>query len=83
MEWQHSGSPRPKNFRVQKFARELLASIFWDQDSILFIDYLPQGQTIKAEYYSFLLVQFKNILKEKRHNRWPKHVGGYPVYVPL
>ena len=51
-EWRHSGSPRPKKFRVQKFAGKVLASIFWDQDGILLIDYLPKGQTINAEYYS-------------------------------
>ena len=39
---------------------------FWDQDSILHIDYLPKGQTINAKNYSFLLVQLKDILKEKR-----------------
>jgi len=51
---------------VQKSAGKVLASIFWDQDSILLIDYLPNGQTIKAEYYSSLLVQLKDIWKEKR-----------------
>ena len=64
MEWWHSGSPLPKKFRVQKSAGKVLASIFWDQDGIL-IDYLPKGQTINAEYYSSLLVQLKDILKEK------------------
>jgi len=44
---------------------KVLASIFWDQDGILLIDYLPKGQTINAEYYSSLLVQLKDILKEK------------------
>jgi len=44
---------------------KVLASIFWDQNSILLIDYLPKGQTINAEYYSFLLVQLKDTLKEK------------------
>jgi len=33
------------------------------------IDYLPKGQTINAEYYSSLLVQLKDILKEKRCGR--------------
>jgi len=74
MEWQHSGSPRPKNFRVQKSAGKLLASIFWDQDGILLIDYLPKGQTINAEYYSSLLVQLKDILKEKRRGNITKGV---------
>jgi len=32
VEWRHSGSPRPKKFRVQKSAGKVLASIFWDQD---------------------------------------------------
>jgi len=50
---------------VQKSAGKVLALIFWDEDSILFIDYLPKGQTINAECYSSLLVQLKEILKEK------------------
>jgi len=74
MEWQQSGSPSPKNFRVQKSAGKVLASNFWDQDSILLIDYLPKGQTINAEYYSSLLVQLKDILKEKPHRKVTKWV---------
>jgi len=46
MELRHSGSPRPKKIPSAK----VLASIFWDQDGILLIDYLPKGQTINAEY---------------------------------
>jgi len=66
IQWRHSGSPRPKNFRVRKSDGKVLASIFWDQDGILLINYFPKGQTINAEYYSSLLVQLKNTLKEKR-----------------
>jgi len=65
MEWRNSGSPRHKKFQVQKSFGKVLASIFWDQDSILLIDYLPKGQTINAEYKSSLMVQLKYILKEK------------------
>ena len=74
MEWRHSGSLRPRKFRVQKSAGKILASIFWDQDGILLIDYLPRGQTINAEYYSSLLVQMNNILKEKRRGKVTKGV---------
>jgi len=66
MELRHSGSTRPKKLRVQKSAGKVLALIFWDQDGILLIDYLPKGQTINADYYSSLLVQLKDILKENR-----------------
>ena len=67
MEWRHSGSPCPKKFRVQKSTGKVVASIFWDQDVIFLIDCLPKDQTINAEYYSSLLMQFRDILKEKRH----------------
>ena len=66
VEWRHRGSPPPKKFRVQKSAGKVLASIFWDQDGTLPIDYLPIAQTINAEYYSSLLLQLKDILEEKR-----------------
>jgi len=74
MEWRHSGLPCPKKFRVQKSAGKFLASIFWDQDGILLIDYLPKDQTTNAEYYSSLLVQLKDILNEKRRGNVTKAV---------
>ena len=73
VEWRHSGSPRPKKFRVQKTAGKFLALIFWDQDGILLICYLPKGQTINAKYYSsLLLLHLKDILKEKRRGKITK-----------
>ena len=67
MEWRHSCLllPAPKNSEC-KNPQKILASIFWDQDGILHIDYLPKGRTTNAEYYLSLLVQLKDILKEKR-----------------
>jgi len=57
---------------VQKSTGEVLNSIFWDQDGILFIDYLPKGQTIN--YNSSLLAQLKDILKEKCRRKVTKGV---------
>ena len=87
MEWWHSGSPRPKKFRVKKPAGKFLASIFWDKDGILLVDYLPKGQTINADYYSSLLVQLKDILKEKGLWKFTKGVlflhGSAPAHRAL
>jgi len=74
MEWRHNDSPHPKKFQVQKSTGKVLALIFCDQDSILLIDYLPKGQTINAEYYSSLLVQLKDIFKEKCRGKVTKGV---------
>jgi len=59
---------------VQKSAGKVLASIFGDQDGILLIDNLPKGQTMNKEYYSPLLVQLKDILKEKRREKFTKGI---------
>jgi len=64
MEWRPSGSPHPKNFECKNPLEKFSSRFFWDQDGIFLIDYLPKGQTINAEYYSSLLVQLKDILKE-------------------
>jgi len=74
MEWRHSGAPDTKKFGVQKSAGKVLASNFWDQDGLLLTDYLLKCQTINAEYYLPLLVQLKDILKEKRRGKFTKFV---------
>jgi len=66
--------PAPKKIQVQKSAGKVLASIFWDQDWIIVIDYLPKGQTINVEYYSSLLVQLTDILGGKRRGKFTKVV---------
>jgi len=70
MVWRHSGSPHPApKIPSAKIRWKILASIFWDQDGILLIDYLPKGQTINTEYCSSLLLQLKDILQEKRRGK--------------
>jgi len=64
----------PKYSECKNLLEKFLPRIFWDQDGILHIDYLPKGQTINAEYYLSLLVQMKDISKEKRHGNFTKMV---------
>ena len=55
----------PQKIPSSKIRWKDLASIFWDQEGVLLNHYLPKGQTIIAVYYASLLVQLKDILKEK------------------
>ena len=66
--------PAPKNSDCKNPLEKFSPRLFWDQDGILLIDYLPKGQTINVEYYSSLLVQMKDILKEKSHGKVTKGV---------
>jgi len=50
MYWRHSGSPRPLKNPSAKICWKSSRLDFWDQNSILLIDYLQKGQTINAEY---------------------------------
>jgi hypothetical protein len=74
MEWRYSGSPRPApKIPSAKIHWKSSRLVYWgDQDGIILIAYLPKGQTLNAEYYSSLLVQLKDILKEKRHGIFTK-----------
>jgi len=43
-----------------------MASVFWDAEGLLFIDYLEKGNTITGEYYSNLLTRLDEKIREKR-----------------
>jgi len=66
--------PAQKYSECKNPLEKFLPRFFWDQDGILLINYFPKGQTINAEYYSSLLVQLKDILKEKRRGKVTKDV---------
>ena len=64
--------PASKNSKRKNPLEKFSTQFFWDQEGILLIDYLPKGQTINAEYYSYLLVQLKNIWRRNAARRSPK-----------
>jgi len=67
--------PTPNNSECKNPLGKFSPRFFGDQDGIFLIDYLPKGQTVNAQYYSSLLVQLKDILKEKRRPREGHQVG--------
>ena len=56
--WTEAGCSAPKKTRsVPSVGKVIMASVFWDAEGILFIDYLEKGKTITGEYYSSLLIR--------------------------
>ena len=49
----------------QRSAGKVLASVFWDVQGILLIDYLKKGRNINSEYYIALLVCLKEEMAKK------------------
>lgn len=73
-QWKHCGSPPPKKARVALSANKVMASVFWDSEGILLVDYLMKGHTVTGEYYSNLLWQLRDNIKEKRHGKLTKGI---------
>ncbi|XP_063387179.1 histone-lysine N-methyltransferase SETMAR-like [Cydia fagiglandana] len=74
MQWIEKGERPPKKFKVQKSASKLMATVFWDCDGILLIDYLEKGSTINALYYADLVRQVRQAIVEKRRGKLRKGI---------
>ena len=51
-----------------------MASIFWDTEGIILIDYLEKGHKINGEYYANLLTRLREALKDRRGEKLRKGI---------
>jgi [histone H3]-lysine36 N-dimethyltransferase SETMAR len=65
-QWTARGESTPKKAKTVPSAGKVMATIFWDSQGVILIDYLQKGRTITGQYYSDLLTRFDAVLKEKR-----------------
>ena len=49
------GSPRPKKFKTQPSAGKVMATVFWDAQGVIMLDFLAKESTITGAYYANLL----------------------------
>lgn len=66
MEWRHSDSPRKKKFKSQASAGKVMATVFWDQEGVILVDFMPKGTTINSEAYILTLTKLKIRLRRCR-----------------
>ena len=65
-QWKHPMSPTPKKVKVTPSAGKVMASVFWDAQGVLPVDYLQNGYAINGQYYSDLLKRQRENIKKKR-----------------
>jgi len=63
-QWTEASCSAPKKTRSVPSAGKVMASVFWDAEGILFIDYLEKGKTITREYYSNLLTRLDKKIRD-------------------
>ena len=51
MEWHHTTSPRKKKFKTVRSAGKVMATVFWDAEGVIMVDFLEQGCTINSVQY--------------------------------
>ena len=47
----------------------VIASVFWDSDGVLMIDYLERGKTVTGVYYAELIRNLRSAIKEIRRGK--------------
>ena len=65
-QWKYTGSPRPRMARQSKSTHKLLMIPFFDSTGMIYMHWVPTGQTVNKEYYVELLREFKKRFRRKR-----------------
>ena len=84
-QWKHAGSPRPNNARQSKSTHKLLMIPFFDSTGMIYIHWVPTGQTVNKEYYVEVLREFRKRFRQKRpalfkSGPWDFHQDNAPVH---
>ena len=68
------GSPRPKKFKMQPSAGQVMATVFWDAQGVIMLDFLAKKSTITVAYYANLLDKLRTVIREKRRGKLSKGI---------
>ena len=84
-QWKHAGSPRPKKTRQSKSSHKLLMIPFFESTGMIYMHWVPTGQTVNKEYYVEVLRKFRKRFLGKRPalfklGQWHFHQDNTPVH---
>jgi histone-lysine N-methyltransferase SETMAR len=74
MVWVKKGSPAPVKFKSARSAGKSMATIFWDCQGAVLIDFLPRGTTMTGQYYAALLGRLREAVKKERRGKLSRGV---------
>ena len=91
-QWKHAGSPRPKKARQSKSTHKLLMILFFffffDNTGMIYMHWVPTGQTVNKEYYVEVLKEFRKRFRRKKpallkSGQWHFHGDNAPVHISI
>ena len=82
-QWKHAGSPRPK--KASKSTHKPLMIPFFDSTGMIYMHWVPTGQTVDKEYYVEVLREFRKRFRRKRSalfksGQWHFHLDNTPIH---
>ena len=84
-QWKHASSPRPKKARQSKSTHKLLIIPFFESTGMIYMHWVPTGQTVNKEYSVEVLREFRKRFLGKRlslfkSGQWHFHQDNAPVH---
>ena len=84
-QWKHAGSLRPKKARQSKSTHKPLMIPFFDSSGMIYMHWVPTGQTVNKEYYVEVLREFRKRFRRKRSallksGQWHFQQDNAPVH---
>ena len=61
-EWHPKGAPGPVKFKAERSVKKVMATIFWDCEGFVLIDFLEGKKTVTSSYYKDVLKKLKTSL---------------------
>lgn len=85
MQWLPKGSPAPIKAKVSASRTKQMVLSFFDNDGVIYQNYVPRGQTVNAEYFITIVSNFLKQLRIKRpekckDNDWFLHMDNAPCH---
>jgi len=73
-QWTSPGEPAPKKTKTVPSAGKVMATVFWDSQGVIYMDYLEKGKMVTGLYYAELLDRFAAELQKIRPHLAKKKV---------
>lgn len=73
-EWRHVGSPPPKKCKQVPSAGKVMLTLFFDNQGVVYSEYMPRGTTINSEAYCETLKRLRKAIKERRPGKLSKGI---------
>ena len=66
MHWKSPQSPRKKKARMSKSKFKAMMIVFFDIQGVIYIDWVPEGQTVNQVYYKNVLTTLRERVRRRR-----------------